>query len=142
MVKFADDAEKVTSAQPGEYLFKIYEVNEKRSQAGNDYWQVKFESKEGVKVCDNFMFFGKAASKTLSLLTALGLADGENFPKKELSTDDILGKLLYIDTIKDKESEFLKCPWSSSGYRPYEGKSKVKKKPLDEEIDVENELPF
>ena len=119
-------------------MFKIYEVNEKTSQAGNDYWQVKFESKEGVKVCDNFMFHGKAASKTLALLTGLGLADGEEFPTDELSTDDILGKFVYIDTIKDKDSEFLKCPWSSSGYEKYEGKTKAK--PKKEE--VEEELPF
>ena len=103
MVRFSDDAEKVTSAQPGEYLFKIYEVNEKTSQAGNDYWQVKFETKEGVKVCDNFMFFGKAASKTLSLLTALGLADGENFPTEEemdalLTSDNIEKTYRFIGT--------------------------------------------
>ena len=140
MVRFSDDAEKVTSAQPGEYLFKIYEVNEKTSQAGNDYWQVKFETKEGVKVCDNFMFFGKAASKTLSLLTALGLADGENFPTKELTPDDILGKFVYIDTVKDKDSEFLKCPWSSNGYRAYEGKAKAK--PKKEEVEEVDQLPF
>ena len=66
MVRFSDDAEKVTLAQPGEYLFKIYEVKEKTSQSGNDYWQVKFETKERVRVCDNFMFCGKSASKTLS----------------------------------------------------------------------------
>lgn len=140
MVRFSDDAEKVTSAQPGEYLFKIYEANEKTSQAGNDYWQVKFESKEGVKVCDNFMFNGKAASKTLSLLTALGLADGENFPTEELSVDDILGKYLYINTIKDKESGFLKCPWGSDGYKAYEGKAKAK--PKKEEVEELESLPF
>lgn len=138
MVRFSDDAEKMTSAEPGKYLFKIYEVNEKTSQAGNDYWQVKFETKEGLKVCDNFMFFGKAASKTLSLLTALGLADGENFPTGELSTDDILGKFVWIDTVKDKDSEFLKCPLSSHGYEPYDSKAKPKpKKEVGEEA-----LPF
>ena len=84
----------------------------------------------------NFMFFGKAASKTLSLLTALGLADGENFPTEELTTDDILGKFVYIDTIKDKDSEFLKCPWSSNGYRAYEGK-KAKK-----EVVIEEKAPW
>lgn len=140
MVRFSDDAEKVTSAQPGKYLFKIYEVNEKTSQAGNDYWQVKFESKEGVKVCDNFMFFGKAAGKTLSLLTALGLADGENFPTEEIHREDVLGGYLYIDVVKDKDSEFLKCPWSSSGYEKYEGKAKAKpKKEVEEELES---LPF
>lgn len=132
MVRFSDDAEKLTSAEPGKYLFKIYEVNEKTSQAGNDYWQVKFETKEGLKVCDNFMFFGKVASKTLSLLTALGLADGENFPTGELSTDDILGKFVWIDTVKDKGSEFLKCPWSSNGYEPYDSKQATKKVVVEE----------
>lgn len=126
MVRFSDDAEKASEMKAGEYLFKIYEVNEKTSQAGNDYWQVKFESKEGVKVCDNFMFGGKAAGKTLSLLTALGLADGENFPKDNLDPDDILGQFVYINTVKDKDSEFLKCPWSASGYRAFEGKAKAK----------------
>lgn len=140
MVRFSNDAEKLTSAEPGKYLFKIYEVNEKTSQAGNDYWQVKFETKEGLKVCDNFMFFGKAASKTLSLLTALGLADGENFPTEELSTDDILGKFVWIDTVKDKDSEFLKCPWSSNGYRKYD--SKAKPKPKKEEVEEIDSLPF
>ena len=138
MVRFSDDAEKVTSAQPGEYLFKVYEINEKTSQAGNDYWQVKFETKEGLKVCDNFMFFGKAASKTLSLLTALGLADGENFPTEEIHKEDVLGRYLYINVVKDKDSDFLKFPWSSNGYRKYEGKAKPKpKKEVEEEM-----LPF
>lgn len=139
MVRFSDDAERMTSAEPGKYLFKIYEVNEKTSQAGNDYWQVKFETKEGLKVCDNFMFFGKTASKTLSLLTALGLADGENFPTGELSTDDILGKFVWIDTVKDKDSEFLKCPWSSHRYEPYDSKAKPKPKKEVEELES---LPF
>ena len=120
-------------------MFKIYEVNEKISKNDNDYWQVKFESKEGVKVCDNFMFFGKVASKTLSLLTALGLADGENFPTEELKPDDILGKFVYIDTVKDKDSEFLKCPWSSNGYKAYESK---KSKPKKKEVEEDESLPF
>lgn len=133
MVRFSPDAEKASEMQAGEYLFKIYEAKEKVSQAGNNYWQVKFESKEGVKVCDNFMFGGKAAGKTLSLLTALDLADGENFPTKDLSVDDILGKFIYINTIKDKDSEFLKCPWGKSGYRKFEGKSRTKKAEVVEE---------
>ena len=120
-------------------MFKIYEVNEKTSQAGNDYWQVKVESKDGVKVSDNLMFCGKAASKTLAFLTALGLADGENFPTEELTPDDILGKFIYIDTVKDKDSDFLKFPWSSNGYRAYEGKTKAK--PKKEELE-EDTLPF
>ena len=118
MVRFSNDAEKVTSAQPGEYLFKIYEVNEKTSQAGNDYWQVKVESKDGVKVCDNLMFHGKAAGKTLAFLTALG-------------------GYLYIDVVKDKDSDFLKFPWSSNGYRAYESKAKPKKEEVEEDT-----LPF
>lgn len=133
MVRFSDDAEKSSEMKAGEYLFKIYEVNEKTSLAGNDYWQVKFESKEGVKVCDNFMFGGKAAGKTLSLLTALGLADGENFPKEELTPDDILGQFVYVNTVKDKDSEFLKCPWGKSGYRPFEGKKSKPAKRAEEE---------
>lgn len=142
MVRFAQDAEKVTSAKPGKYLFKIYEAKEKISQADNEYWQVKFESKEGVKVCDNFMFNGKAASKTLALLTALDLANGEEFPTEELSTDDILGRYLYVDTIKDKDSDFLKCPWSNSGYEAYT-KAKTKTKPKKEVIEEDEDLlPF
>ena len=137
MVRFSDDAEKVTSAQPGEYLFKIYEINEKTSQAGNDYWQVKVESKDGVKVCDNLMFHGKAAGKTLAFLTALGLADGENFPTEEINREDVLGRYLYINVVKDKDSDFLKFPWSSNGYRKYD--SKAKPKPKKEEVE---ELPF
>ena len=139
MVRFSDDAEKVTSAQPGEYLFKIYEVNEKTSQAGNDYWQVKVESKDGVKVCDNLMFCGKAAGKTLAFLTALGLADGENFPTEEIHREDGLGGYLYIDVVKDKDSDFLKFPWSSNGYRAYEGKAKAKPKKEEVEEDI---IPF
>lgn len=139
MVRFSKDAEKVTSAQPGKYLFKIYEVNEKTSQAGNDYFQVKFESKEGVKVCDNFMFHGKAASKTLALLTALDLADGENFPDNDITPDDILGARLYIDVIKDKDSDFLKCPWGNSGYEKCTSSAKPKKKEVAEDGE---ELPF
>lgn len=138
MVKFANDSEKVQSAQPGKYLFKIYECVEKTSQNGNDYLMIKFESKEGIKVCDTFMFGGKAAGKTLNLLTALGLADGENFPKKDIDVDDILGKILYIDVVKDKDSEFLKCPWGSSGYEAYK-KNSTKKEVEKEEVE---ECPF
>ena len=139
MVRFSADAEKTSEMKAGEYLFKIYEVNEKESQAGNYYWQVKFESKEGVKVCDNFMFGGKAAGKTLSLLTALGLADGENFPQEELMPDDILGKFVYVNTVKDKDSEFLKCPFNKSGYRAFESKKSKPAKKVEEPVE---EAPF
>lgn len=140
MVRFGDDAEKVTCAKAGDYLFRIYEVNEKQSQAGNDYWQIKFETKEGLKVCDNFMFNGKAASKTLFLLTGLGLADGENFPDEDIEKEDILGKFLYINVVKDKDSNFLKCPFNSSDYRVYESK---KSKPVKKQQVVEDEqCPF
>ena len=50
---------------------------------------------------------------------------------------EILGKFIYIDTVKDKDSEFLKCPWSSNGYRAYEGKAKPKKEEMEEDT-----LPF
>ena len=139
MVRFSDDAEKMTSAEPGERLFKVYEINEKTSQAGNDYWQTKVESKEGIKVCDNLMFHGKAAGKTLAFLTALDLADGENFPTEEIHREDVLGRYLYISVVKDKDSDFLKFPWSSNGYRAYEGKAKAK--PKKEEVEKDT-LPF
>ena len=141
MARFGDDAEKVTTAQAGKYLFKIYEVNEKQSQAGNDYWQIKFETKEGLKVCDNFMFNGKAASKTLFLLSALGLADGENFPKNEITPNDILGSFVYITTVKDKDSDYLKCPFNRTGYEEYKVKGKKEVKKVVEEDDEEN-IPF
>ena len=142
MVRFSEDAEVAEKIEyeKGEYLFKIYEVNEKVSQAGNDYWQVKFESKEGVKMCDNFMFFGKAATKSLGLFTGLGLADGVNFPDKDYEPDDILGKYLYIATEKDKDSGFLKCPFDVKKYRPYKtSKTASKPKPIKKEI---YELPW
>ena len=130
-MRFSSDAQKTTSAQPGEYLFKVYEINEKTSQAGNDYWQVKVESKDGIKVCDNLMFNGKAASKTLAFLTAIDLADGENFPTEEIERDDVLGKMLYISVVKDKDSDFLKFPWSDNGYRKYEKATAKKVTPFD-----------
>lgn len=141
MPYFGNDAEKVTTAPAGKYLFKIYEVNEKRSQAGNDYWQIKFETKDGVKVCDNFMFNGKAASKTLFLLAALGLSDGENFPKQKFEKEDILGCFLYITTVKDKDSDFLKCPFNRTGYEEYNVKGKKEAKKVVEE-DLSEEIPF
>ena len=145
MVRFNDDCEKVEVQDyvAGEYLFKIYEVNEKVSQAGNDYWQVKFENKDGIKMCDNFMFFGKAANKTLGLLTGLGLADGETFPDEDFEPDDILGKYVYIDTEKEKDSGFLKCPFDVKKYRKYENKNKTasKPKPVKKNID-EDIIPF
>ena len=85
------------------------------------------------------MFCGKAAGKTLAFLTALGLADGENFPTEEIHREDVLGGYLYIDVVKDKDSDFLKFPWSSNGYRAYEGKTKAK--PKKEEVE-EDLLPF
>lgn len=143
MVRF-EDAEKVEvqAFEPGEYLFKIYEVNEKISQAGNNYWQVKFESKEGIKMCDNFMFFGKAATKSLGLFTGLGLADGVNFPEEDYEPDDILGKYLYIDTEKDKDSGYLKCPFDVKKYREYKStKTTSKPKPVKKDIDT-SDIPF
>ena len=88
MVRF-QQVEKVQERVAGEYLFKIYEVNEKTSQAGNEYWQVKFETADGFKVCDNFMFSGKAANKTLGLLYGLGIGDGEaqQYPLRLLVDD-------------------------------------------------------
>ena len=143
MPYFGDDAEKVTRAPAGKYLFKIYEVEEKVGKiSGNPYWQIKFETKDGVKVCDNFMFNGKAASKTLYLLAALGLSDGENFPKQKFDKEDILGRFLYITTVKDKDSDFLKCPFNNTGYEEYKVKEKKEvKKVVEEEID-EEEFPF
>ena len=144
MVRFSEDAEVAEKIEyeKGEYLFKIYEVNEKMSKNNNEYWQVKFESKEGIKMCDNFMFFGKAATKTLGLLTALGIADGENFPDEDFEPDDILGKYLYIDTEKEKDSGFLKCPFDVKKYREYKStKATSKPKPVKKDID-EDILPF
>ena len=143
MVRFSEDAEVAEKIEyeKGEYLFKIYEVNEKVSQAGNDYWQVKFESKEGIKMCDNFMFFGKAATKTLGLFTGLGLADGVNFPEEDYEPDDILGKYLYIDTDKDKDSGYLKCPFDVKKYREYKSTKTVSKlKPVKK--DINEGIPF
>ena len=144
MVRFSEDAEVAEKIEyeKGEYLFKIYEVNEKVSQAGNEYWQVKFESKEGIKMCDNFMFFGKAATKTLGLFTGLGLADGVNFPGEDYTPDDILGKFLYIDTEKEKDSGFLKCPFDVEKYREYKStKTASKPKPVKKDIYTSN-IPF
>lgn len=143
MVRFSEDAEVAEKIEykKGEYLFKIYEVNEKTSQAGNEYWQVKFESKEGIKMCDNFMFFGKAATKTLGLFTGLGLADGVNFPEEDYTPDDILGKFLYIDTEKE-DSGYLKCPFDVKKYREYKtSKTTSKPKPVKKDID-KNDIPF
>ena len=140
MVRFSDAAEKVISAQAGEYLFKFYEGNEKTSQASNKYWQVKFESKEGIKMCDNFMFFGKAATKPLGLFTGLGLADGVNFPEEDYTPDDILGKFLYIDTEKEKDSGYLKCPFDVKKYREYKS-TKAISKSVKKDIDT-SDIPF
>lgn len=144
MVKFSKTAEvvKAVTYEPGEYLFKIYEVQEKTSKAGNDYWLVKFETKDGVKMSDIFLFAGKGATKTLGLFTACGLADGENFPTKEFDTDDILGSYLYVNAIADldenkKPTGYLKCPWDINDYKPYD--KKQKKVVVEEPIE---ELPF
>ena len=109
--------------------------NEKTSQAGNDYWQVKVESKAGVKVCDNLMFCGKAAGTTLAFFTALRLAAGENCPPEEIHSEDVLGGYLYTDVVTDNDSDFLKFPWSSNGYRAYEGKAK-------KEVVIEEKAPW
>ena len=105
------------------YLGEIYYVNTDNISA--------LES--ATADCDNLMFHGKAAGKTLAFLTALGLADGENFPTEEIHREDVLGGYLYIDVVKDKDSDFLKFPWSSNGYRTYEGKAKAK--PKKEEVE-------
>ena len=144
MPQFSNDAELVKTGQPGEYLFKIYEINDKTSQAGNDYWQIKFRTKDDLKVCDNFMFNGKAASKTLFLLTALGFADGKNFPKNVPDKEDILGSVLYITVVKDTNSDFLKCPFNASGYKEYKSEKKNVKKsePPKAEVIGEDIIPF
>ena len=143
MVRFSEDAEVAEKIEyeKGEYLFKIYEVNEKTSKNGNDYWQVKFESKEGIKMCDNFMFFGKAATKSLGLFTGLGLADGVHFPEEDYEPDDILGKYLYIDTEKDKDSGYLKCPFDVKKYREYKS-TKTASKPKPVKKDIDEQIPF
>ena len=116
MVKF-NSVEKVQERVAGEYLFKIYEVNEKTSQAGNEYWQVKFETADGFKVCDNFMFSGKAANKTLGLLYGVGIGDGEAWEGLDPQKDDLLGSYVYINVKKQKDGDFFECPWGKSGYR-------------------------
>lgn len=118
MVRF-NQVEKVVEKTEGEYLFKIYECNEKTSQNGNDYFQVKFKTDDEFKVCDNFMFTGKAASKTLGLLNAIGIGDGENWEEiGEITPNHLLGLYLYISVKKD--GDFFKCPFNRSGYRAFE----------------------
>ena len=123
-----NQVEKVTERVAGEYLFKIYEVNEKTSQAGNEYWQVKFETQDGFKVCDNFMFSGKAANKTLGLLYGLGIGDGEAWEGLDPQKDDLLGAYVYINVKKQKDSDFFECPWGKSGYRAFDGAKKAEPK--------------
>ena len=58
----------------------------------------------------------------------------------ELTLNDIQEYL--GQTGRKQDSEFLKCPWSSNGYRAYEGK--VKAKPKKEEVaeDLSELIPF
>ena len=82
---------------PGEYLMKIYECEEKTSQSGNQYIMVKFESNEGVKICDSFMLFGTMANKTLQLLKAIGLMqDDQSWQEIDFETEDLLGRTLML----------------------------------------------
>ena len=96
---------------------------------------------KGNKMCDNFMFFGKTATKSLGLFTGLGLADGVNFPEEDYEPDDILGKYLYIDTEKDKDSGYLKCPFNVKKYREYKS-TKTASKPKPVKKDIDEEIPF
>lgn len=127
MVKF-NSVEKVQERVAGEYLFKIYEVNEKTSAAGNEYWQVKFETADGFKVCDNFMFSGKAANKTLGLLFGIGIGDGETWENLDPTVDDLLGAYVHINVKKQKDGDFFECPWGKSGYRAFDGAKKSEPK--------------
>lgn len=111
--------EETKQHSEGEYLMKIYEVNQKTSQAGNPYFQIKFESQEGLRVCDNFMFHGKAANKTLVLLSALGQYDGNGWENLEINQNNLLGHYLYVDLVKD--GDFLRPTFA--GFRNYENKS-------------------
>jgi hypothetical protein len=119
MVKFGRDCEVIKRLTKGWHVFKVYEVNEKTSKAGNLYWEVKVTAEEGGNVCDILMFSGKGASKTLAFFTALGLADGVNFPKKDFKPNDILGKRLQICVVMG-DDDFLKFPFSSNGYKAIE----------------------
>ena len=102
-----NQVEKAVERVAGEYLFKIYEVNEKTSQAGNEYWQTKVETNEGFKICDNLMFSGKAACKTLAFLHAIGIGDGETWEGLEVNKEDILGAYLYMNVKKNKDDDFF-----------------------------------
>jgi hypothetical protein len=131
---------------PGEYLMKIYEAEEKTSQSGNQYIMVKFESNEGVKICDSFMLFGSMANKTLQLLKAVGLMqDGQKWEEIDFETDDLLGQYLYIDAIKDKDNpQFLKTKFD--GFRPYEKNSTPAASPASvkpkQDLIGDEEVPF
>ena len=51
----------------------------------------------------------------------------------ELTLNDIQEYL--GQTGRKQDSEFLKCPWSSNGYRAYEGKAK-------KEVVIEEKAPW
>ena len=123
-----NNVEKQVERTNGEYLFKVYEVNEKTSQAGNEYLQAKVETNEGFKICDNLMFSGKAACKTLAFLHAIGIGDGETWEGLEVNKEDILGTYLYMNVKKNKDDDFFSFPWGKSDYRAYEKTAKAEPK--------------
>lgn len=131
-------------ATPGEYLMKIYSCEEKTSQSGNDYFLIKFESAEEIKICDSFMFTGKMANKTLQLFKAIGLIEeGQTWEEiGDIDADDLLGRYLYVDAVKDKENPmFLKTKFE--GFRKYEKSTTTPdNKQNNSELIGEDEIPF
>lgn len=130
-------------AVPGEHLMKIYECEERISQKGNAFLLIKFESNDGVKICDSFMLSGTMANKTLQLLKAIGLMqDGQSWEEiGDFETEDLLGRHLYIDAVQDKDNpQYLKTKFD--GFRPYEKNSATPAVKAEQDLIGEEEIPF
>jgi hypothetical protein len=75
-----DKVEEVGDYSPlpeGKYPVKVYECEEKQSQAGNETWNIKMEVVEGEfkgkRIFDNITWSDKAFPRTKLVLSRLGL---------------------------------------------------------------------
>jgi hypothetical protein len=101
------DAPKRIILKPGEHNFEVVDANEKKSEAGNDYIELKLRvGEEQASVYDNLVFTDAAMWKVSQFLYATGLAksEGESINLVEEDCLGLTGRCL-IKTGKDKNKQ-------------------------------------
>lgn len=110
------------SYDPGKYNVRIIKVEEKTSQAGNDYIRITYETigENVFKINANyFPDSEKALSILLNVLSAVGLYDKNNPSELNFDNNDLLGRKLELELVlgeaQDNGKQYLEVkPWSAN----------------------------